>query len=226
MTDSVLVCCAACGRRHRYTPPSYPCVCGAPVAAPLDPRGSPAAVTRRVWDEEWVGVRCAACGTESQWPRPEVGCPCGTVTSVPVERSAPGRTGPVPGSRVPAHRAVPVPTARDAVTAAVLHLRGLGHRDVRRADRRTAPGIALAARGIVAQVDPVPRRAATARDVECLWLGAMVESAECVHFSRGGYTDGALAGADRLGVPLFVLEPGGRCRPVNAAAVTLDARAG
>jgi hypothetical protein len=222
MSESISVCCAACGRRHRYTAPSYPCVCGTPVAPPLDPRGAPTVVTHRVWDEEWIGVRCSACGTESQWPRPELGCPCGTVLCVPVDRTATGRTGRPPGSRVPAHRAVPIRTARDAATAAVLYLRGLGHRDVRRADQRPPAGIGLAAPGIVAQVDPTVGPASV-RDVECLWLTALAESAQGIHFSLAGYTDEARARADALGVPLFLLDPTGIPRPVNTHADALDA---
>ncbi|MFE2048534.1 hypothetical protein [Streptomyces sp. NPDC059459] len=224
MSETVPVCCTACGRRHRYTAPSYPCACGAPVAPALDPRGTATAVTHRAWDEEWIGVRCAACGTESRWPRPELGCPCGTVLCVPVDRKAGGRSGRAPGSRVPAHRSVPIRTARDAVTAAVLYLRGLGHRDVRRADQRPVSGIGLAAPGIVVQVDPTPGPA-SARDVECLWLTAMAESASCVFFSLAGYAEEARRRADALGVALFVLDPAGVPRPANASAVALDATA-
>ncbi len=125
MSGTISVCCTACGRRHRYTAPSYPCACGAPVAPVLDPEGTATEVTRRVRDEEWIGVRCAVCGAETSWPRPELGCPCGTVLSVPVDRTAAGRSGRAPGSPAPAHRTVPIRTvpirtARDAVTAAVL----------------------------------------------------------------------------------------------------------
>ncbi|MFB7091223.1 hypothetical protein [Streptomyces sp. NPDC056296] len=225
MSETISVGCTACGRRHRYTAPSYPCVCGAPVAPALDPRGSPTAVTHRTWDEEWIGVRCAACGDESRWPRPELGCSCGTVLCVPVDPAARGRSGRTPGSRVPAHRSVPIRTARDAVTAAVLYLRGLGHRDVRRAEQRPVSGIGLAAPGIVVQVDPTVGPA-SARDVECLWLTAMAESADCVYFSLAGYAEEARARADLLGVPLFALDPADVPRPVNAPAVALDATAG
>ncbi|MFH8440037.1 hypothetical protein ACH4D3_02230 [Streptomyces sp. NPDC018026] len=225
MSETISVCCTACGRRHRYTAPSYPCVCGAPVAPELDPGGAATAVTRRAWDEEWIGVRCAACGTESRWPRPELGCPCGTVLCVPVDPTAAGRSGRTPGSRVPAHRAVPIRTARDAVTAAVLYLRGLGHRDVRRADQRPLSGIGLAAPGLVVQVDPTVGPASV-RDVECLWLTAMAESARGVYFSLAGYAEDARVRGDLLDVALFVLDPSGVPRPANAPAVALDATAG
>ncbi|MFJ7238953.1 hypothetical protein ACIQWB_17710 [Streptomyces olivaceus] len=224
MSETISVCCTACGRRHRYTAPSYPCVCGQPVAPALDPEGSASPVTHRAWDEEWITVRCAACGAGSPWPRPELGCPCGTVLCVPVDATAPGRSERAPGSRVPAHRAVPIRTARDAVTAAVLYLRGLGHRDVRRADQRPLSGVGLAAPGIVAQVDPAADPASV-RDVECLWLTAMAESARCVYFSLAGYAADARVRADLLEVPLFVLERTGVPRPANASAVALDATA-
>ncbi|WP_210718704.1 low temperature requirement protein A [Streptomyces galbus] len=112
-------------------------------------------------------------------------------------------------------------TARDAVTATVLYLRSLGFRDIRRADQRPTAGIGLAAPGLLAQVDP-SARPASLRDVECLWLTAMTESARCVYLSLAGYADDARAGADRLGVPLFVLDLTGTPRPVNPAAGTLD----
>ncbi|MFB7650480.1 MULTISPECIES: hypothetical protein [unclassified Streptomyces] len=224
MSETISVCCTACGRRHRYTAPSYPCACGQPVAPALDPQGTATAVTHRAWEEEWVGVRCAACGARSRWPRPELGCPCGTTLCVPVDDASPGRSGRAPGSRVPAHRAVPIRTARDAVTAAVLYLRGLGHRDVRRADQRPLSGIGLAAAGLVVQVDPTVGPASV-RDVECLWLTAMAESARCVYFSLTGYAEDARVRADLLGVALFVLDPTGVPRPVNESAVALDATA-
>ncbi|MGW0820344.1 hypothetical protein [Streptomyces sp. NPDC002845] len=225
MSESISVRCPACGHRHRYTAPSYPCVCGAPVTPPLDAHGTPTAVTHRAWDEEWIGVRCSACGHESQWPRPELGCPCGTVLCVPVDRAAGGGGGRTPASRSDARRTVPIRTALDAVTAAALYLRGLGHQDVRRAGRRTTAGIGLAAHGILAQVDPTAGPASV-RDVECLWLTAMAESAECVYFSLSGYADDARARADELDVPLFVLDPAGVPQPVNGPAAALDATGG
>ncbi|MFJ8995155.1 hypothetical protein ACIRQH_32705 [Streptomyces sp. NPDC102279] len=128
------------------------------------------------------------------------------------------------GGRAP-FRPVTVRTARDAVTAAALYLRWLGYPDVRRADQRPPSGIGLAARGILAQVDPTVRPASL-RDVECLWLTAMTESAACVYFSLAGYAEDALARADALGVPLFVLDLTGTPQPVNSPADDLIAVAG
>ncbi|MGV9278184.1 hypothetical protein [Streptomyces griseosporeus] len=329
MTESVPVRCPACRRERLFTAPGYPCVCGTPVAPPLDPAVPPVPVTHRSWEDQWVTVRCPACDRRSQWPRPELGCACGAVLRIAVsgaaqdaETEAPARadepeegasaradepgegaTPPVragepgegattptragepeqgaagpagrsaavsagdpeagaaaqsaaPEPRTPAasernphrrtaapvtdpaqrpgreaapspaaarrgvFRPVPVRTARDAVTVAALYLRWLGHDDVRRADQRPPNGIGLAARGMVAQVDPAARPASL-RDVECLWLTAMTESAACAFFSLSGYTAGARAGADGLGVPLFVLAPTGNVLPVNAPARAL-----
>ncbi|NEE21194.1 hypothetical protein G3M58_83890 [Streptomyces sp. SID7499] len=122
----------------------------------------------------------------------------------------------------PPFLSVTIRTARDAVTATALYLRWLGYRGVRRADQRPPSGIGLAARGVVAQVDPAVRPA-TLRDVECLWLTAMTESADCLYFSLSGYAEDARARADALGVPLFVLDLTGTPRPVNAPAETLAA---
>ncbi|SMQ19850.1 hypothetical protein SAMN06272771_6338 [Streptomyces sp. Ag82_O1-12] len=343
MPETVPVRCPACRREHRYTAPAYPCVCGAPVAPPLDRDGSATPVSHRVWQDDWVAVRCGSCGRRGEWPRPEVGCACGVVLRVTVvteqgsagraaagdgsgtaaaqgpetdqdrtaaaqepktdqdrtaaaqepetdqdrtvrgtavaqgpgnDRSgAAGQKGPpgqegaadqpdqqgaahqpdrpdrkrtadrhrTPGthdthhgprdaaagvaearSARPPFLSVTIRTARDAVTAAALYLRWLGYRGVRRADQRPPSGIGLAARGVVAQVDPAVRPASL-RDVECLWLTAMTESADCLYFSLAGYADDARARADALGVPLFVLDLTGTPRPVNAPAETLAA---
>ncbi|WP_405989893.1 hypothetical protein [Streptomyces sp. NBC_00986] len=229
MSESVPVRCPACRREHVYAAPSYPCVCGAPVAPPLDQRGVATVVNHRVWDEDWIAVRCAACGRLDEWPYPELGCPCGTLLRIPVAgaepTSEPAARTPKAGADVegrPAFQPVTIRTARDAVTAAALYLRWLGYRDIRRADQRPPSGIGLAARGILAQVDPTVRPASL-RDVECLWLTAMTESTECVYFSLAGYADGARARADALRVPLFVLDLTGTPQPVNELADQLDA---
>ncbi|MFF7733926.1 MULTISPECIES: hypothetical protein [unclassified Streptomyces] len=235
MAETVPVRCPACRREHRYTAPAYPCVCGAPVAAPLDRDGAATPVSHRVWQDDWVTLRCGSCGRSGPWPRPEVGCACGVVLRVAVleEGGAKGRAAAgepdrrrdapaAPRAARPPFLSVTIRTARDAVTATALYLRWLGYRGVRRADQRPPSGIGLAARGVVAQVDPAVRPA-TLRDVECLWLTAMTESADCLYFSLSGYADDALARADALGVPLFVLDLTGTPRPVNAPARTLAA---
>ncbi|MER7483954.1 hypothetical protein ABTX60_41015 [Streptomyces sp. NPDC126510] len=239
MAETVAVRCPACRREHRCTAPAYPCACGAPVAPRLDRDGAATPVSHRSWQDDWVTVRCGSCGRRGEWPRPEVGCSCGVVLRVAVlEDGKSAATGegtagadvtpapePVTVRRVtPAARppflSVTIRTARDAVTATALYLRWLGYRGVRRADQRPPSGIGLAARGVVAQVDPAVRPA-TLRDVECLWLTAMTESADCLYFSLAGYADDARARADALGVALFVLDLTGTPRPVNASADAL-----
>ncbi|KOG14706.1 hypothetical protein [Streptomyces viridochromogenes] len=236
MSESVSVRCPACRREHLYAAPVYPCACGAPVAPTLDAQGTATVITHRSWDEEWVGVRCGACGREDEWPRPELGCPCGTVLRVPVVETGTGEDAdadaggeadtdaaqqktPVPRR---AFQPITIRTARDAVTAAAVYLRWLGYRDIRRADQRPPTGIGIAAHGLLAQVDPTVAPASL-RDVECLWLTAMTESAACVYFSLAGYAPEARARADSLGVPLFVLDLTGTPQPVNSLADELDA---
>jgi len=298
MAESVPVRCPVCRREHLYAAPSYPCVCGAPLAPALNHLAAPVVVTHRTWDEDWVTVRCGDCGREDQWPYPELGCPCGAVLRIPVtgalrplsaespedseateavedieivedveildaadvadagevtetidfadvgevmetidvvevvEALEPGdeldrHRGHRPGDPArhthrAAFRPVTIRSARDAVTAAALYLRWLGYRDIRRADQRPPNGIGLAARGILAQVDPTVRPASL-RDVECLWLTAMTESASCVYFSLAGYAEDARAVADSLGVPLFILDLTGTPQPLNSPADELVA---
>jgi hypothetical protein len=223
MSESVPVRCPACGREHRYTAPTYRCVCGAPVVPALDRHGAATAVTHESWEEGWVALRCAACGRGDHWPRPELGCPCGTLLRVPMARtSGAARTATRPERRRSRFRPVTIHTARDAVTAAAVYLRWLGYRDIRRADQRPPSGIGIAARGLVAQVDPASHPASL-RDVECLWLTAMTESANGVYFSLAGYADEAHTRAGTLGIALFVLDLTGTPQPVNGPADELDA---
>ncbi len=118
---------------------------------------------------------------------------------LPLWRAADGRT---------VRPAPPAGAALDAVTAVVRHLHRLGHRRIRRAGRPPGPGIALAGPGLVVRLDPADLPVPV-RDVECLWLTAMAQGAECVHYSLAGYTAEALARAGALGVPLFALDPPG-----------------
>ncbi|MFE7855185.1 hypothetical protein [Streptomyces sp. NPDC057403] len=226
MTERLSVCCPACRREHLYTAPSFPCVCGAAVTPGLDRHGTATAVTDAVSAEDWMSLRCAVCGRRDEWPYPELGCVCGTVLRVPVTGGSAAEEGD--GTRAagaaergPALPPVTIRTARDAVLAAALYLRRLGYRDLRRADQRPPSGVGLAARGLLAQVDPAVRPASL-RDVECLWLTAMTESAGCVYFSLAGYAGDARARADDLGVPLFVLDVTGTPQPVNSLADELD----
>ncbi|MFF6779840.1 hypothetical protein [Streptomyces sp. NPDC012510] len=229
MSESMAVRCPDCGHEHRYAAPAYPCACGAPVAPPLNSGAAPTPVTHRTWDEDWVTVRCGSCGRAEQWPHPELGCSCGTVLRVPVAGvSRPlgpgGGTGTAepPADARAGFRPVTIRTARDAVTAVASYLRWLGYRDIRHADQRQPSGTGLAARGVLAQVDPSVRPASS-RDVECLWLTAMTEATDCVYFSLAGYAEDARDRADGLGVSLFVLDLTGTPQPVNGAATALVA---
>ncbi|WP_245936762.1 hypothetical protein [Streptomyces cahuitamycinicus] len=146
---------------------------------------------------------------------------CGAASTDATDATDATATSDADSARPP-FSSVTIRTALDAVTATALYLRRLGYRGVRRADQRPPSGIGLAARGVVAQVDPAVRPAGL-RDVECLWLTAMTESADCLYFSLAGYADDARARADALGVPLFVLDLTGTPRPVNTPAETLAA---
>ena len=216
MSESVPVRCPACRREHVYTAPAYPCACGTPVRPPLDRTAEPVAVTRRTWDDDWVALRCPSCGSHAHWPYPELGCPCGTVLRIPVRVP-----GPAPAPRPP----LPDPTARDAVSAVTRYLARLGHDGIRNAGDRPPAAVALTAPGLLVRVDPGPRPVCL-RDVECLWLAAMTEPADCVYFSLAGYAEDARARADSLRIPLFrldLLDLTGTPRPVNHPADELHA---
>ncbi|MFF8828154.1 hypothetical protein [Streptomyces sp. NPDC015131] len=85
------------------------------------------------------------------------------------------------------------------------------------------PGVDLRGPGLVAQVDPTTRPTSL-RAVECLWLTGLAESATSVSFSLAGYEERARARADRLRVPLFVMDLTGVPQPLNGAADELVAR--
>ncbi|MFJ7196628.1 MULTISPECIES: hypothetical protein [unclassified Streptomyces] len=232
--ESVPVRCPACGRDHAYSPPAYPCPCGAPTAPPVL-RGVPVSpVTHRTWNDDWVAVRCPACGRLDQWPQPELCCPCGTVLRVPVRPAADdGDPAPEDGSRPagplhiplprtapaprPAFRAVAIRSADDALATAARYLSWLGYRDVVRPPESSPARIDLRAAGLVARVDTATRPT-TPRDVECLWLHALSASVTGILFSLPGYAPDAAARADGLGMPLFALDPAGTPRPVNSPA--------
>ncbi|MFF1642376.1 hypothetical protein ACFVXA_33090 [Streptomyces sp. NPDC058246] len=238
--DWVSVRCEACGRDNQWPRPELGCSCGTTLRIPVrEVRG-----VRGAWRPRRVEL---APGTAAD-AHPDGGGESPARTASDAERreaerreaarreaeSSPddgsGPPHPTERRRAPsdaprrAFQPVTIRTARDAVTAAALYLRWLGYRDIRRADQRPPAGIGLAARGILAQVDPTVRPASL-RDVECLWLTAMTESAGCVYFSLAGYADDARARADTLGVPLFVLDLTGTPQPVNSPADELVAAA-
>ncbi|MBK3629770.1 hypothetical protein JHN59_34180 [Streptomyces sp. MBT49] len=200
--------CPSCGLRHQWPRPELGCACGAVLRVP---------VTEPALGPESGPGHGPTAPASAQPP------PSAPRTSTPAPAPAPGpSSAPTPAPPRRAFRPVAIRTARDAVTAAALYLNWLGHGDIRRADQRPTAGIGLAARGLVAQVDPSVSPASS-RDVECLWLTAMTASADCVYFSLAGYDDDARARADQLCVPLFVLDLTGTPQPVNATAGALDA---
>ncbi|MGW8377087.1 hypothetical protein [Streptomyces sp. ODS28] len=104
MAESVPVRCPVCRREHSYTPPVYPCACGAPVTLPVRDGAEPVLVEHRTWAGSWVRVRCGCCGAEADWPHPELGCGCGACLHLPVdhERLTAGTGGEPAGPESPA----------------------------------------------------------------------------------------------------------------------------
>lgn len=234
MADSVPVRCPTCRRENAFTPPTFPCACGAPLTMPVLRGGVPVEILHRTWQASWVEVRCDVCGRHDEWPAPESGCVCGTVVRVPVVPAptppppnfpSPARPAPEappvaePRRAVlrPAFRPVTIRTARDCVTAAQQYLKWLGYADVARAQERTAAGVDLRGTGVVAQVDPTTR-ATQLREIECVWLNGLNDSAIAVFFSLAGYARDARTRADELHIPLFVMDLTGTPQPVNDPA--------
>ncbi|PWI41429.1 hypothetical protein [Streptomyces sp. ICBB 8177] len=226
MAESVPVRCPACRREHAFTPPTFPCPCGAPLTLPLLRGGMPTRVLQRTWRNSWITLRCPACGRSDDWPQPELGCACGAVIRPPVDVTAP-ESLPAPGGRAtataprpvrrPPFRPVTIRTGRDAVAAAAQYLKWLGFREVTVAADRAATGVDLRGEGLVAQVDP-STRATPLREVETLWLNCLNEDAAGAFFSLAGYAHDARLRADQLLVPLFVMDLTGTPQPVNDAA--------
>ncbi|MFC9846572.1 hypothetical protein ACFWFF_27490 [Streptomyces sp. NPDC060223] len=233
--DWVTVRCEACGREDQWPAPELGCSCGTELRIPVRgvrrpqraqrTHGTVAGASHATDEDTRAGTPQGTRAHPADDPPRDSdsdsdsngGSGSGSDSDGPPD--TPRDTSPAPR---PAFRPVTIRTARDAVTAAALYLRWLGYRDIRRADQRPPTGIGLAARGILAQVDPTVRPASL-RDVECLWLTAMTESAGCVYFSLAGFADDARACADTLGVPLFVLDLTGTPQPVNSPAAELVA---
>ncbi|MET9291423.1 hypothetical protein [Streptomyces sp. NPDC003077] len=232
MAESVPVRCPTCRRENAFTPPTFPCACGAPLTLPVLRGGVPAEILHRTWRSSWVEVRCETCGRRDQWPAPESGCVCGTVVRVPTTPVPPEPEGAPAGSvtaatarrtppRVPlvrpAFRPVTIRTARDCVTAAAQYLKWLGFTDVECTQEPPGAGVDLRGKGVVAQVDPTTH-GTLLRDIECAWLNGLHDSALTVFFSLAGYARDARARADALHVPLFVMDLTGTPQPVNDPA--------
>lgn len=254
MAKSVPVHCPTCHREHSFTPPTFPCACGTPLTLPVPPDASPELLAHRTWRDSWVAVRCPSCDRQGQWPRPELGCSCGTVVRLPVlpprdaveipepedVKDVKGVPGPeeaapeAPSDAAPRPRAISKPpfrpvairTERDAVMSAERYLRWLGFPDVRRPGNCPAPaasGVDLCATGVVARVDPTTLPT-TLRDIECLWLYGLLDSATSVCFSLAGYAGDARCRADDLRLPLFVMDLTGTPQPLNEWADELVRR--
>ncbi|MFD7921688.1 hypothetical protein ACFV3R_20975 [Streptomyces sp. NPDC059740] len=232
--ESVPVRCPTCRRENSYSPPPFSCSCGSPLALPVLRGAVAEEVRHRTWQASWVEVCCEVCGRVDEWPAPEVDCTCGTVvrlTVVPVptrpaanERPAgAGALTSAPPVLRPAFRPVTIRTARDCVTAAGQYLKWLGFTDLVRTEGAVTGGPDLRGRSVVAQVDP-STRPTPLRDVECLWLNGLNESALAVHFSLAGYAPEARSRADSLRLPLFVMDLTGTPQPVNDAADDLVER--
>ncbi|MGW0085022.1 hypothetical protein [Streptomyces sp. NPDC003393] len=233
MPESVPVRCPACRREHvrrghdRWPPPELACPCGTTLRIPPGGAGTEGTGDRAgMGSGARSGDQAAPGHGERARQRGERAERGDSATREPgtAHRSGAGRRDtagrrPATGRRG-VFRPVRIRTARDAVTDAALYLRWLGYEGVRRADQRPPSGVGLAARGLVAHVDPAVRPASL-RDVECLWLTAMTESAGGVYFSLTGYSEQARARADELGVALFVLARDGVPRPLNDPADAL-----
>ncbi|MBO0655688.1 hypothetical protein J1792_23780 [Streptomyces triculaminicus] len=234
MAKSVPVHCPTCHREHSFTPPTFPCACGAPLTVPVLPEAEAELLAHRTWRDSWVAVRCPSCDRQGQWPRPEFGCSCGTVVRLPVEPvREPEREPadePAPRRRAASRavfRPVAIRTERDAVMAAERYVRWLGFTDVRRPGTCPAPaatGVDLRATGLVARVDPTTLPTAL-RDIECLWLHGLLDSADAACFSLAGYAPDARCRADDLRLPLFVMDLTGTPRALNEWADALAGRA-
>ncbi|WP_103501835.1 MULTISPECIES: hypothetical protein [unclassified Streptomyces] len=221
MAHSVPVRCPACRREHTFSPPEYPCSCGAAVSVPLLSGGGAVLVRHRSWADSWTEVRCSSCGEAGQWPQPEFCCPCGAMV-----RLAPGTGGAAEhgtGVGRAAFRPLTIRTSYDAVSCAGHFLRWLGYQDVRTAMPRPASGIDLRGSRVLGVVDATTVPTAL-RDVETLWLHGMSEELTPVAFSLAGYERAARARADELRLPLFVLDLTGTPQPVNDAADGFAAR--
>ncbi|WP_436842892.1 hypothetical protein [Streptomyces venezuelae] len=218
--------CAACGHEGHWPQPELDCPCGAVLRIPI--AGTGTGTETGTGAGAGAGTVAGAVadarpdeGSDGSDKGPgdaATGVPHGHPSHIPLPRTAPRPR--------PAFRPVTIRDARDAVTVAALYLRWLGYLNTRSAARRPPSGSRIAARGMLAQVEPA-LRPTTPRDIECLWLTAMTEAGDtpvaCAFFTLAGYTPGARTRADSLGVPLFTMDATGTPQPVNGAAYELVA---
>ncbi|WP_246108638.1 hypothetical protein [Streptomyces sedi] len=134
-------------------------------------------------------------------------------------RAARGTPGPAddaagPGSRRGPFRPLTIRTGYDAVACAAHFLRWLGFAGVRTAVPRTASGLDLRGPSVVGLVNATTAPTEDG-ELEVLWLHGQLGSALPVAFSLAGYGGPARTLADRLRLPLFVLDLSGTPQPVN-----------
>jgi len=241
--DWVAVRCDACDRVGHWPQPELCCPCGTVLRLPVRPE-PPAGPARPASGDGPAGLAPESDSapplnantpsipsTQDNPSDPDVP----SDPSTPSSPDAPDPTGAVDDraravgpARVPPQagpaspprspfRPHPVRTTRDVVANAARYLRWLGHHDAGPSTVPSPARIELRATGLIARVD-TDARPATPRDIECLWLHALVSSATCVFFSVVGYAPDAGACADGLGVPLFSMDHTGTPRPANGPA--------
>ncbi|MEU6329414.1 hypothetical protein ABZ851_19410 [Streptomyces sp. NPDC047049] len=137
MADSVPVRCPTCRRENAFTPPTFPCACGAPLTLPVLRGGVPVEILHRTWQASWVEVRCEVCGRQDEWPAPESGCACGTVVRVPVVPAPvpPPPNFPSPGPPPPKREPAPAPAPDPAADPSSASASGTPHPALRPAFR-------------------------------------------------------------------------------------------
>ncbi|RMI26819.1 hypothetical protein EBN88_29635, partial [Streptomyces triticirhizae] len=126
-----------------------------------------------------------------------------------------GRAAPAePGARRGPFRPLTIRTGYDAVACAAHFLRWLGFAGVRTAVPRTASGLDLRGPSVVGLVNATTEPTGD-EELEVLWLHGLLGSSLAVAFSLAGYRGQARTLADRLRLPLFVLDLSGTPQPVN-----------
>ena len=126
------------------------------------------------------------------------------------EASPPACAGPRRGP----FRPLTIRTGYDAVACAAHFLRWLGFAGVRTAVPRTASGLDLRGPSVVGLVNASTEPTGD-EELEVLWLHGLLGSSLAVAFSLAGYRGQARTLADRLRLPLFVLDLSGAPQPVN-----------
>ncbi len=114
-------------------------------------------------------------------------------------------------------------TVRDVLEAAQQRLRELGHGDTWIIDPGAEALVSLVGGHVVAHVDPGAAQTGLAR-VQQLAGQAAVDGKIGAVFSIGGFTDEAIAWAERTGVALFLFDPEGTAEPVGRFAADAVAR--